>query len=68
MGLPRLREMSCRLLKRDSIAAAFARGERRLAATRSLVSAVTPIEEPNNMIAVAKGQEIYIRIKRRGFG
>ena len=63
MGLPRLREKSCLLLERDSIAAAFARGERRLAATGSRVSAVMPIDEPNNRIALAKGQEIYIRIK-----
>ena len=53
MGFPRLMGVSCRLL-------AFARGERRLAATGSRVSAVTAIEEPNNRIAVAKGQEIYI--------
>ena len=63
MGLPRLREISCLLLERDSIAAAFARCERRLAATGSRVSAEMPIDEPKNRIAVAKGQEIYIRIK-----
>ena len=67
MGFPRLREASCLLLEWDSIAAAFARGERRLARTGSRVSAEIPIEKPNNRIAFAKGQEIYIWIRRRGF-
>ena len=48
------------MFERDSIAAAFALSERRLAETESRVSAVMPTEEPNNRIAVATGLEIYI--------